>query len=146
LIDRCAGIDVGQALWVVRVRVVDGSRLVEEVRSFGATTPDLVALRDWLVGLGVTQVAMESTGVYWKAPYYMLEDEFEVLLVNAAHLKHVPGGKADVIDAQWIAEVLSCGVVAAQFGAPAAVSGAAGPDPVSQVADPSAHRRGEPAA
>jgi transposase len=54
LIDRCAGIDVGQALWVVRVRVVDGSRLVEEVRSFGATTPDLVALRDWLVGLGVT--------------------------------------------------------------------------------------------
>ena len=89
MIDRCAGIDVGQALLVVCVRVVDGSRLVEEVRSFGATTRELVALRDWLVGLGVTQVAMESTGVYWKAPYYMLEDEFEVLLVNAAHLKHV---------------------------------------------------------
>jgi transposase len=115
LIDRCAGIDVGQALWVVRVRVVDGSRLVEEVRSFGATTPDLVALRDWLVGLGVTQVAMESTGVYWKAPYYMLEDEFEVLLVNAAHLKHVPGRKTDVIDAQWIAEVLSYGLLRPSF-------------------------------
>jgi transposase len=115
LIDRCAGIDVGQALLVVCVRVVDGSRLVEEVRSFGATTPDLVALRDWLVGLGVTQVAMESTGVYWKAPYYMLEDEFEVLLVNAAHLKHVPGRKTDVIDAQWIAEVLSYGLLRPSF-------------------------------
>ena len=111
LIDRCAGIDVGQALLVVCVRVVDGSRLVEEVRSYGATTPELVAPRDWLVGLGVTQVAMESTGVYWKAPYYMLEDEFEVLLVNAAHLKHVPGRKTDVIDAQWIAEVLSYGLL-----------------------------------
>lgn len=118
LIDRCAGIDVGQALLVVCVRVVDGSRLVEEVRSFGATTPDLLALRDWLVGLGVTQVAMESTGVYWKAPYYMLEDEFEVLLVNAAHLKHVPGRKTDVIDAQWIAEVLSYGLLRPSFVPP----------------------------
>jgi transposase len=109
-------------MWVRRywwcVCVVDGSRLVEEVRSFGATTPDLVALRDWLVGLGVTQVAMESTGVYWKAPYYMLEDEFEVLLVNAAHLKHVPGRKTDVIDAQWIAEVLSYGLLRPSFVPP----------------------------
>jgi transposase len=120
--------------------------LVEEVCSFGATTPDLVVLWDRLVGLGVTQVALECTGVYWKAPYCMLEDGFEVLLVNAAHLKHVPGRKTDVIDAQWIAEVLSYGGVAAQFRAPAAVSGAAGPDPVSHVADPGAHRRGEPAA
>ena len=83
--------------------------MTEEVRSFGATTPDLLVLRDWLVSLGVTHVAMESTGVYWKAPYYLLEDDFEVLLVNAAHLKHVPGRKTDVIDAQWIAEVLSYG-------------------------------------
>jgi transposase len=94
LIDRCAGIDVGQALLVVCVRVAsDKAKLVEQVRSFGATTPDLVALRDWLASFGVTHVAMESTGVYWKAPYYMLEDEFEVLLVNATHLKHVPGRK-----------------------------------------------------
>jgi len=69
LIDRCAGIDVGQALLVVCVRVVnEKGALAQEVRSFGATTPDLLQLRDWLAASGVTQVAMESTGVYWKAP------------------------------------------------------------------------------
>jgi transposase len=116
LLDRCAGIDVGQALLVVCVRVFDGKgTLAQQVRSFGATTPDLMVLRDWLISLGVTHVAMESTGVYWKAPYYMLEDHFEVLLVNAAHLKHVPGRKTDVIDAQWIAEVLSYGLLRPSF-------------------------------
>src|SRR5215212_8119858 len=80
LIDRCAGIDVGQALLVVCVRVVDEKgRLDQQVRSFGATTPDLLDLRDWLARAAVTHVAMESSGVYWKAPYYLLEDEFEVL-------------------------------------------------------------------
>lgn len=118
LIDRCAGIDVGQALLVVCVRVVNKRKLTQETRSFGATTPDLVALRDWLATLGVTHVAMESTGVYWKAPYYMLEDDFEVLLVNATHLKHVPGRKTDVIDAEWIAEVLSCGLLRPSFVPP----------------------------
>src|SRR3954452_13651318 len=119
LIDRCAGIDVGQALLVVCVRVVDEKgRLDQQVRSFGATTPDLLDLRDWLAAAAVTHVAMESTGVYWKAPYYLLEDEFEVLLVNAAHLKHVPGRKTDVIDAQWIAEVLSYGLLRPSFVPP----------------------------
>jgi transposase len=116
LLDRCAGIDVGQALLVVCARVVnDKGELAQQVRSFGATTPDLVVLREWLTSLGVTHVAMESTGVYWKAPYYLLEDAFEVLLVNAGHLKHVPGRKTDVIDAQWIAEVLSCGLLRPSF-------------------------------
>jgi len=119
LIDRCAGIDVGQALLVVAVRLVEPDGAChEEVRSFGATTPDLLGLRDWLESLRVTHVAMESTGVYWKAPYYVLEDAFEVLLVNAAHLKHVPGRKTDVIDAQWIAEVLSCGLLRGSFVPP----------------------------
>jgi transposase len=119
LIDRCAGIDVGQALLVVCARLIDErGALTEQVRSFGATTPDLVALRDWLCSLQVTHVAMESTGVYWKAPYYLLEDEFEVLLVNASHLKHVPGRKTDVIDAQWIAEVLSYGLLRPSFVPP----------------------------
>ena len=119
LIDRCAGIDVGQALLVVCVRLVDpAGKLTEEIRSFGATVPDLVALRDWLVSVEVTHVAMESTGVYWKAPYYLLEGEFEVLLVNAQHLKHVPGRKTDVIDAQWIAELLSYGLLRPSFVPP----------------------------
>jgi transposase len=119
LIDRCAGIDVGQAVLVVCVRVVgESGKLSEDIRSFGATTPDLLALRDWLSARGVTDVAMESTGVYWKAPYYILEDDFEVLLVNAAHLKHVPGRKTDVIDAQWIAEILSYGLLRPSFVPP----------------------------
>ena len=101
------------------MRVVNGTgEVVQEIRSFGATTPDLLELRDWLAASEVTHVAMESTGVYWKAPYYMLEDEFEVLLVNAAHLKHVPGRKTDVIDAQWIAEVLSYGLLRPSFVPP----------------------------
>ena len=96
LIDRCAGIDVGQALLAVCLRVVDdGGKVREQVRSFAATTPDLQDLREWLTAAGATRVAMESTGVYWKAPYYLLEDAFEVLLVNAAHLNHVPGRKTD---------------------------------------------------
>src|SRR3954469_13619469 len=119
VIDRCGGIDVGQALLVVCVRVVDEKgRLDQQTRSFGATTPDLLDLRDWLAGAAVTHVAMEATGGYWRAPYYLLEDEFEVLLVNAAHLKHVPGRKTDVIDAQWIAEVLSYGLLRPSFVPP----------------------------
>ncbi|MGH2657995.1 MAG: IS110 family transposase [Actinomycetota bacterium] len=121
LIDRCAGIDVGQALLVVCVRLASAGGVTEEVRSFGATTPDLLALHDWLSSLGVTHVAMESTGVYWKAPYYVLEDDFQVLLVNAAHLKHVPGRKTDVIDAQWIAEILSFGLLRPSFVPPKSI-------------------------
>lgn len=119
LIERCAGIDIGQAELVVCARVPDQAgkrcRLIE---TFGTTTPDLLALRDWLGGLGVTHVAMESTGVYWKAPYYLLEDDFEVLLVNAAHVKHVPGRKTDTIDAAWLALLLSRGLLRASFVPP----------------------------
>lgn len=119
LIERCAGIDVGQAEVVVCARVPDQqgrrSRLIE---SFGTTIPDLLALHDWLAGLGVTHVAMESTGVYWKSPYYLLEDDFDVLLVNAAHVKHVPGRKTDTIDAAWLALLLSRGLLRASFVPP----------------------------
>jgi transposase len=119
LIERCAGIDVGQAEVVVCARVPDQAgkrcRLIE---SFGTTIPDLLALHDWLAGLGVTHVAMESTGVYWKSPYYLLEDDFEVLLVNAAHVKHVPGRKTDTIDAAWLALLLSRGLLRASFVPP----------------------------
>ena len=80
LIDRCAGIDVGQALLVVCVRVVnEKGMLTQEIRSFGATTPDLLELRDWLAASEVTHVAMESTGVYWKAPYYIGGSSVEIV-------------------------------------------------------------------
>jgi transposase len=120
VIERCAGIDVGQAELRVCARVPDAQtgRTVELIVSFGTTTPDLLGLREWLAGLGVTDVAMESTGVYWKAPYYLLEDVFTVLLVNAAHVKHVPGRKTDTIDAAWLAQLLAHGLLRPSFVPP----------------------------
>lgn len=119
LIERCAGIDVGQAEVVVcaRVREPDG-RGAQHIETFGTTTPDLLALSDWLEELGVTHVAMESTGVYWKPVYYLLEASFTTLLVNAKHLEHVPGRKTDTIDAAWIALLLSRGLLRPSFDPP----------------------------
>src|ERR687898_1979013 len=81
-------------------------------------TADLLALRDWLQGLGVTHVAMEATGVYWKPVYYLLEDDFELLLVNAQHVKNVPGRKTDVQDAQWLCRLLEHGLLKSSFVPP----------------------------
>jgi transposase len=114
----CCGLDVHQAQLTACVRMLVQGRAVELIETFGTTTPDLLALRDWLLGLGVTHVAMESTGVYWKAPYYVLEDSFEMLLVNAAHIKHVPGRKTDTIDAAWIAQLLAHGLLKSSFVPP----------------------------
>ena len=118
MIACCCGLDVHKAQLTACVRMLRDGKLVELIETFGTTTPDLLALRDWLKAHGVTHVAMESTGVYWKAPYYMLEDEFEVLLVNAAHIKHAPGRKTDTIDAQWIAQLLACGLLRGSFVLP----------------------------
>jgi len=93
----------------------------ELIESFGTTVPDLLALADWLGGLGVTHVAMESTGVYWKSPYYVLESDFEVLLVNAAHVRHVPGRKTDTIDAAWLAQLCAHGLLRSSFVPPPAI-------------------------
>ncbi|KQY61134.1 IS110 family transposase [Nocardioides sp. 31GB23] len=117
LVDRCAGIDVGQAEVVVCVRVPDRvtGRPAELIETYGTTTPDLMELRDWMAGLGVTHVVMESTGVYWKPVYYLLEDDFVVMLV---HVKHVPGRKTDTIDAVWLAQLLAHGLLSASFVPP----------------------------
>jgi transposase len=119
LIERCCGLDVHQASLTACMRVPNHEgHMVEVVRTFGTTTPDLIALSDWLMGLGVTHLAMESTGVYWKCVYYVLEGDFELLLVNAAHVKHVPGRKTDTIDAAWIAQLLAHGLLRASFVPP----------------------------
>src|SRR5258708_4468730 len=98
---RVAGLDVHQATVVATVRVpgADGGRRMETA-TFGTMTPDLVALREWLQAYGVTHVALESTGVYWKPVYYVLEDGFTLLLINMLELKHVPGRKTDVKDSE----------------------------------------------
>jgi transposase len=112
----CAGLDVHKKTVVACIRrITDAGRLEEQVLSFGTTTGELLALADWLAGHGVRQVAMESTGVYWKPVYNLLEPHFEVMLVNAQHIKKVPGRKTDVKDAQWIAELLQFGLLRPSF-------------------------------
>lgn len=119
IIACCCGLDVHKASVTACARLVrDGGSVTELVETFGTTTPDLLALRDWLKGLNVTHVAMESTGVYWKCVYYLLEDDFELMLVNAQHVKHVPGRKTDTIDACWIAQLLAHGLLRGGFVPP----------------------------
>jgi transposase len=119
MIERAAGLDVHQATVVATVRVPapeGGRQMVTE--TFGTMAADLMALREWLQAYGVTHVALESTGVYWKPVYYMLEDVFTLLLINMQLLKHVPGRKTDVRDSEWLAQLLECGLLKASFVPP----------------------------
>src|SRR5438034_5200514 len=119
LIERCCGLDVHKTSIAACVRIPgpEGER-VQHVRTFGTTTVQLLALRDWVQAHGVTHVAMESTGVYWKPVYYILEDSVTLLLVNAQHLKQVPGRKSDVRDSEWIAQLLEWGLLRSSFVPP----------------------------
>ena len=113
---RCCGLDIHKKLVVACVITPgDDSAPRKEVRSFATTTDDLLTLGDWLAERGVTHVAMESTGVYWQPIYNLLEDRFELLLVNAQHIKAVPGRKTDVRDCEWIADLLRHGLLRASF-------------------------------
>jgi transposase len=120
IVSRAAGIDIGKAVLKAAVRVQGGGgrKTRCEVRTFGTTTSQLLALRDWLVGEGVTVVGMESTGVFWKPVYYVLEDVAECWLLNAQHLKKVPGRKSDVSDSVWIVDLVAHGLVRASFVPP----------------------------
>ena len=119
VVERCAGLDVHKDLVVACVRYpgADGVRKTE-IASSSAFTADLVALRDWLSAYGVTRVAMEATGVYWKAVFYVLEDAMECWLLNARHMRNVPGRKTDVGDAEWICQLTEHGLVRPSFVAP----------------------------
>jgi transposase len=122
LVDRCCGLDVHKQTVVACVRLPGARRArTQEVRTFGTTSADLLALRDWLQAHEVTHVAMESTGVYWKPVYYVLEDAFTCVLANAAHIKQVPGRKTDVQDCVWIAQLLEHGLLRGSFVPPVAI-------------------------
>jgi transposase len=113
---HCAGLDVHKKTVVAAIIVPDGKNgLRKEVRTFGTMTADLLGLSDWLLSFGVTHVAMESTGEYWKPIHNILEENFEVLLVNARHISQVPGRKTDVMDAEWIADLLRHGLLRGSF-------------------------------
>src|SRR5205823_12599163 len=119
LFPRCCGLDVHKKNLVACVLVpgADG-KAARFLRTFGTMTADLLGLTDWLLAYGVTHVAMESTGVYWKPVYNLLESSFELLLVNAQHIKQVPGRKTDVKDCEWIADLLQHGLLRASFVPP----------------------------
>ena len=116
LYTRCCGIDIHKKTAVACVILSDADGPPRKhIRTFGTMTDGLLALADWLASQAVTHVAMESTGVYWKAPYNLLEGQFEVLLANARHIQAVPGRKTDVQDAEWIADLLRHGLLQASF-------------------------------
>jgi transposase len=116
---HCVGLDVHKKIVVAAIIVPsEAGGLRKEVRTFGTMTGELLALSDWLLGCEVSHVAMESTGEFWKPVYNILENNFEVLLVNAQHIKAVPGRKTDVKDAEWLAELLRHGLLKASFVPP----------------------------
>lgn len=115
----CAGLDVHKDSVFVDVRRIGpGGSVRETIKKFGTMTPDLLQLGDWLAAEGVTHVAMESTGVYWKPVYYILEGRFELVLANAQQLKRVPGRKTDTQDCAWIAKLMQHGLISSSFVPP----------------------------
>ena len=114
--ERCAGLDVHKRSVTVCAITPDAKgQRHKERESFSTMTPDVLHLRQWLTVRGVTHVVMESTGVYWQPIYAVLEGQFELLLVNAQHIKAVPGRKTDVKDAEWLADLLQHGLLRSSF-------------------------------
>ena len=112
VVERGCGMDVHKETVVATVR---GVGIKEETRTYSTFTNSLKELRDWLKGLGITTVAMESTGVYWKPVFNVLEADFEIMLVNARHVKNVPGHKTDKRDSRWITKLLLSGLLKGSF-------------------------------
>ena len=114
--ERCCGLDVHKRTVVacIRIQKAEGGAHMD-IKTFSTMSFDLLILRDWLAASKVTHVAMESTGVYWKPVYNLLEDQFQILLVNAHHVKALPGRKTDVKDCEWIADLLAHGLVKGSF-------------------------------
>jgi len=132
LYERCCGVDVHQATVVACVRSPSaGGRRHSEIRTFGTTTAELLAFAEWLTVCGVTHLAMESTGVFWRPVFNILESQCTVILVNAEHIKAVPGRKTDVRDCEWIAQLLEHGLLRASF---------IPPPPIRDLRDLTRHR------
>jgi transposase len=119
LIERCCGLDVHQETVVACLMIgAAGARARKQVRTFRTVRRELEALRDWLAAAGVTHVGMESTGVYWRPVYAVLEGHVELIVGNARHIRNVPGRKTDVKDAEWIADLVRHGLIAKSFVPP----------------------------
>ena len=119
IVERPGALDVHNASVMACVRLPgEKGRREEQVAEFSTTTQGLLALHDWLAAHGATQVAMEATGAYWKPIWAVLEDDFECVLVNAHHVKQVPGRKTDLKDAQWLCQLLEAGLLKASLVPP----------------------------
>lgn len=134
VVEYCAGADVHRDTVVVTVRRPGpGRRRVSETRTFPTDTRGLIGCGDWLVAEQVTRIGMESTGIYWKPVFYLLEDRIpEVWVINAQHMKNVPGRKTDVADSVWIAQLVEHGLVRPSF---------VPPEPIRELRDFTRHRR-----
>src|SRR6201984_3914576 len=124
LVERGCGLDVHQATVVACLLIVRRDGKVEKQgRTFGAATREVLSMREWLLSQGCSHVAMESTGVYWKPVYAILEGAFQIVVANAQHVKKVPGRKTDVKDAEWIADLLCHGLLRPSFVPPSPIRG-----------------------
>lgn len=134
--ERCAGLDLHKKSVVACAIIPDerGQRR-KELQTFSTMTPDVVRLRSWLTALGVTHVAMESTGVFWKPIFNLLEGSFDLLVANAQHIKAVPARKTDVRDAEWIADLLQHGRLSSQLHPARVATRAARSDPFPHQPD-----------
>ncbi|HZE14495.1 MAG TPA: transposase, partial [Mycobacterium sp.] len=130
--ERCAALDIGKKDLKACVRSPSPKRSRhQEIRTFATTTNALLELRDWLLAERVSLVVLEATGDYWRAAFYLLEDELNVMLVNAAHAKGLPGRKTDVCDAAWLCQLGECGLLRASF---------VPPEPIRQLRDLTRYR------
>src|SRR5712691_2273344 len=118
---RCCGLDVHKTTAVACLRLQDGRRVKMEIQQFGTTTAELLRIHAWLSAAACTHVAMESTSVYWKPVFNLLEGSFEVVLANAHHIKAVPGRKTDAKDCEWLADLLAHGLIRASFIPPVGI-------------------------
>ncbi len=118
---RGAGLDVHAATGVVCVRIASGRAVTYEHRTVSTNTRGLLELADWLTTHGVTHVAMEATGVYWKPVWHVLEHHVTLVLANARHIRNIPGRKSDKNDATWIADLLALGLIRGSFVPPAPI-------------------------
>jgi transposase len=112
IIEKGCGLDVHKGTVVACIM---GTGIKKEIKTYTTMTNDLLRLKEWIQKAGITHVAMESTGVYWKPVFNILEDNIEVILVNARHVKNVPGRKIDVQDSEWLCWLLRSGVVSGSF-------------------------------
>jgi transposase len=130
----CCGMDVHRSFIKANLRKKGGKgeNDVDEVRKFGTMTRDLLALGDWLKEAGCTHIAIESSGVFWKPVFNVLDSDFEIILVNAHHYRAVPGHKTDARDCRWLGELLQHGLLKASF---------IPPQPIRELRDLTRHRR-----